>query len=329
VRLRADRIGALHEGLYLAAETDLGSVVTHVEAVEPDLLIVDSVQTIADAGFDGAAGGVTQVRSVASTLIRLAKERGMATVLVGHVTKDGTVAGPRLLEHLVDVVLQFEGDRHSRLRMVRATKNRYGPSDEVGCFDLDEAGITELPDPSALFLSHGIGPSIGTAVTATIEGRRALVSEVQALVGPSFLNTPRRATSGLESARVGMVLAVLERRGGLRLGDRDVYTATVGGAKLSEPGVDLAVAMAIASSTLDLPLPLGLVAVGEVGLAGEIRRAPGINARLAEAARLGFTRALVPADSGELPGGLEIIEVRDVTEALDAVGCPSRTVHSR
>jgi DNA repair protein RadA/Sms len=329
VRLRADRIGALDVALMLAAETELGSVIAHVEAVEPELLVVDSVQTIANSESDGAAGGVTQVREVASTLIRIAKERQMATVLVGHVTKDGSVAGPRVLEHLVDVVLQFEGDRHSRLRMVRATKNRYGPSDEVGCFDLDERGITGLPDPSGLFLSHGIGPAVGTCVTSTVEGRRALVSEVQALVGPSYLNSPRRATSGLDAARVGMILAVLERRGGLRLGDRDVYVATVGGVRLTEPGTDLAVAMAVASSSLDLPLPLGLIAVGELGLAGEVRRAPGIGARLAEAARLGFTRALVPPDSPAAPAGLDALEIRDLAEALAAVGCPSRTVHSR
>jgi DNA repair protein RadA/Sms len=330
VKLRAVRIGALEGDLLLAAEDELGAVVAHVEAVQPDFLVVDSVQTVSDGATEGTAGGVTQIRQVASTLIRLAKEHQMSTVLVGHVTKDGSVAGPRVLEHLVDVVLQFEGDRHSRLRMVRATKNRYGPSDEIGCFDLDEGGITGLADPSGLFLAHGIGPAIGTCVTATTEGRRALVCEVQALVSPSSLNNPRRATSGLDAARVSMILAVLERRIGLRLGDRDVYAATIGGVRLSEPGTDLATALAIASSALDLPLPLGLVAVGELGLAGEIRPVPGLAARIAESARLGFTTAVVPHSGGVTASeSMEVLEVRDLEEALAAVGCRSRTVHSR
>ena len=212
VRLRAGRIDALDPLLLIAAETDLGAVLGHVDEVRPDLLVVDSVQTVSSADADGSAGGVTQVREVAGALIRVAKERDIATILVGHVTKDGSIAGPRVLEHLVDVVLHFEGEHHSRLRMIRAVKNRYGPADEVGCFDLGDSGITGLPDPSGLFLSHGIGPAVGTCVTVTLEGRRPLVAEVQALVAPSTLGTPRRATSGLDSARLSMVLAVLERR---------------------------------------------------------------------------------------------------------------------
>ncbi len=320
VRLRADRIGAVHESLYLAAETDLDAVITHVANVQPRLLIIDSVQTIAAADVDGVPGGVTQVREVAAALTAVAKDRSMATILVGHVTKDGSVAGPRTLEHLVDVVLHFEGDRHSRLRMVRAVKNRYGPTDEVGCFDLGEYGLIGLADPSGLFLSRHREPVPGTCVTVTLEGRRPLLAEVQALVGPSVLEVPRRVTSGLDASRVGMVLAVLQRRADVKLGKADVYAATVGGVRLTEPSVDLAVALALASSTANLSVPQGVVAVGEVGLAGEVRNVAGVPRRVIEAERMGFRRAIVPAGSGASAAGdgMTIIEVEDVRQALAA-----------
>src|SRR4051794_38306195 len=282
VRLRAERIGALRPRLLIAAETDLGTVLGHVQQCAPDLLVVDSVQTVASDAVDGTAGNVTQVREVAASLIRVAKERGMATVLVGHVTKDGSIAGPRVLEHLVDVVCQFEGERHSRLRLVRAVKNRYGPTDEVGCFDLSDAGISGLADPSGLFLSRHREPVPGTCVTVTLEGRRPLVSEVQALVAPSATGQARRATSGLDASRVAMVLAVLERRAGVRMIGADTYVSTVGGARLVEPGCDLAIALALASAAQDQPLAPGTVALGEVGLAGEVRRVGGVARRLAE-----------------------------------------------
>jgi DNA repair protein RadA/Sms len=319
VRLRAERIGALRPRLLIAAETDLGTVLGHVEQTEPDLLVVDSVQTVASDAVDGTAGNVTQVREVAASLIRVAKERGMATVLVGHVTKDGSIAGPRVLEHLVDVVCQFEGDRHSRLRLVRAVKNRYGPTDEVGCFDLSDAGITGLADPSGLFLSRHAQPVPGTCVTVTLEGRRPLVSEVQALVAPSAGSNPRRATSGLDGSRVSMVLAVLERRAGVRLLGADTYVSSVGGARLAEPACDLAIALAVASAASDQPLAPGTIALGEVGLAGEVRRVGGVSRRLAEAARLGFTRAVVPRHSDDAvpaPEGMLVHEVEDVHAAL-------------
>lgn len=316
VRLRAERTGALSDRLFLAAETDLSAVLAHLDAVSPGLLVVDSVQTIASPAVEGAAGGVTQVRAVAAALIAAAKERGMATVLVGHVTKDGAIAGPRVLEHLVDVVLHFEGERHSTLRLVRAVKNRFGPADEVGCFALTDGGIEGLADPSGLFLSRRSEPVPGTCVTVTVEGRRPLLAEVQALVASSTLATPRRAVSGLDSARVAMVLAVLERRGRVRLGDNDVFSATVGGVRVTEPAADLAVALAVASAARDSPLPPDLVAVGEVGLSGEVRRVGGVGRRLAEAARLGFTRALVPPESGPVPRGLRVTEVADLGAAL-------------
>jgi len=321
VRLRADRTGGLDPHLWLAAETDLSALLAHVDAVRPGLLIVDSVQTIASTQVDGGAGGVTQVRAVTAALIAVAKERGIATVLVGHVTKDGGIAGPRLLEHLVDVVLQFEGERHSTLRMVRAVKNRFGPADEVGCFLLGDAGIEGLPDPSGLFLTRRTDPVAGTCVTVTVEGRRPMPAEVQALVDKSQLTNPRRAVSGLDSGRVGMVLAVLSSRGGYRLGEFDVYTATVGGVRLSEPAADLAVALAVASAHSGTALPPDLVAIGEVGLSGDVRPVTAVSRRLLEAARLGFTRALVPVDAGIAapPTGMRVTEVADLGMALAAV----------
>ena len=327
VRLRAERIGALAPGLLLAAETDLGAVLGHLAATEPALLVVDSVQTVASAQVDGAPGGVAQVREVAAALIAAAKERDIPALLVGHVTKDGSVAGPRTLEHLVDVVCQVEGDRHSRLRLIRATKNRYGPTDEVGCFDLTDAGVVELTDPSGLFLSASVHDVPGTCVTVTLEGRRPLAAEIQALVAPSMLSNPRRTTSGLDSSRLAMVLAVLQRRGGVRLGDADVYASTVGGARVVEPAADLALALAVTGSAADSRsgglVTSGLVAFGEVGLAGEVRAVHGLRRRLAEARRLGFTSAIVPAGSlepGDTPDGMTVLPARDVRHAIDLAG---------
>ncbi|MEV4078111.1 DNA repair protein RadA [Nonomuraea fuscirosea] len=338
VRLRADRIGAIQDRLYLAAETELSALVTHVEKVEPRLLVVDSVQTIGSAQATGVPGGVTQVREVAANLVRMAKERNMATVLVGHVTKEGSIAGPRTLEHLVDVVLNFEGDRHSRLRMVRAIKNRFGPTEEVGCFDLHERGIEGITDPSGLFVSRRSEPVPGTCVTVTVEGTRPLPAEVQALVARTDAQQPRRTSSGLDTYRVQMILAVLERRLNARLGGCDVFTATVGGIKLSDPAVDLSVMLAVASAAGDKPLPSGLVALGEVGLAGELRPVKDVRRRLTEAARMGFKRALVPAGSLEEAGrrrggqralvpvgpvafapGFEVVQAENVWDALTHV----------
>ncbi|MBB6398071.1 DNA repair protein RadA/Sms [Actinomadura coerulea] len=303
VRLRADRVGAITDRLYLAAETELSAILGHIESVDPGLLVVDSIQTIGTSEADGAPGGVTQVREVAANLIRVAKERGMTVVLVGHVTKEGSIAGPRLLEHLVDVVLYFEGDRHSRLRMIRAMKNRYGPTDELGCFDLSEVGIVGLPDPSGLFLTRREEAVPGTCVTVTLEGRRPLVAEVQSLVAKSHLPAPRRATSGLDTSRVAMVLAVLAQRCKISMHEQDVYVSTVGGVRLAETSVDLALGLAVAGSTVEQALSTSLIALGEVGLAGEVRIVPGVQRRLAEAARLGFKYAVIPRGSLELADG--------------------------
>jgi DNA repair protein RadA/Sms len=330
VRLRAGRTNAVADQLYLAAETDLGTVLGHIEEVRPSLMVLDSVQTIGTAEADGSPGGVTQVREVTSALVRVAKRRGMAVIIVGHVTKDGAIAGPRLLEHLVDVVLAFEGDRHSGFRMVRATKNRFGPADEVGCFEMVDSGIVEVPDPSGLFTSQHCEPVPGTAVTVTMEGRRPLLAEIQALVA-NCSGQPRRVMNGVESGRIAMVLAVLEQRCGLRLNDRDVYVSTVGGAKVSDPAADLAAAIAIASAACNRPVPHRVIALGEVGLAGELRRVPGTARRLSEAARLGSAEAVIPAERPDsrnqmmtVHSGLVVHSATTVVQALAALALPPR-----
>lgn len=323
VKLRAERTGAVVDDLYLASESDLATVLGHIEEVSPTLVIVDSVQTITTADADGVPGGPSQAREVTGALARVAKRENIAIIIVGHVTKDGSIAGPRTMEHLVDVVLTFEGDRHSGFRMVRATKNRFGPADEVGCFEMDERGIVEVVDPSGLFTTRHEEPTPGTCVTVTLEGRRPLLAEVQALVAQSTNEkNPRRTTHGLDSSRIAMVLAVLERKARLPLFGNDVYVSTVGGARVTDPSVDLAVAIAVASAALDRQHPRRVIALGEVGLAGDLRRVPGTERRLAEAARLGFELALVPSGSRDVTarvpklGKLKVVEVATVHDAL-------------
>jgi len=331
VRLRAERTHSVHPGLFLAAENDLGALLTHLDDVGPGLLVVDSIQTISTETSDGAAGGVPQIRAVAAALIGVAKARGIATVLVGHVTKDGSIAGPRVLEHLVDVVLHFEGDRHSSLRLVRATKNRYGAADEVGCFEMREDGIVGLPDPSGLFLSERKVAVSGTCVTVTLEGRRPLVTEIQALVNKVVGGgSPRRAVSDLDASRVAMLIAVLTRHGATPLADCEVYAATVGGIAAHEPAVDLAILLALGSAARDVPIPASVCAIGEVSLSGDVRRVGGLDRRLAEAARLGFTTALVPgAHTGEPVNpassqGIRTVPVATLRDAMTAAENLSR-----
>lgn len=319
VRLRAGRIGAVRDDLLLTAEGDLGAILGHIDATNPGLLVVDSVQTIASAQVEGSAGGVAQVREVASALIAVAKKRHLPVMLVGHVTKDGGIAGPRVLEHLVDVVCQFEGERHSRLRMVRAVKNRYGSTDEVGCFDLTDTGIEGLADPSGLFLSERRDPEAGTCVTVTLDGARPMPIEVQALIAPTSASHPRRGTSGVDAARVAMVLAVLEARLNLSTLGSDIYVSTVGGARAHEPATDLALALALASARSQKPLRPGLVAVGEVGLTGQLRPTTALGRRLSEAQRLGFSHAIVPEssrDSYRVPAGMSVWAVPSLAAAL-------------
>ena len=322
VRLRADRMGTLHPNLFLAAETEMSAVLAHIDAVSPGLLVLDSVQTVSMAEVDGSAGGVTQVRAVAATLTAIAKERGIACVLVGHVTKDGAIAGPRVLEHLVDVVLHFEGDRNSPLRLIRGIKNRFGPSDEVGCFQMVENGIVGLADPSGLFRSGRTLDIPGTCSMVTMQGRRALPVELQALVGTADSEGPaRRTLSGLDASRAALVLAVLHRLGGVNVAKREVLAATVGGVKVTEPAADLPLAMAVWSSVRDIPLAPGLVLFGELGLSAEIRPVQHVSRRLAEAARLGFDHAIVPVGGDvQRPAGMRVDQVTDLGQAMRSLG---------
>lgn len=298
VKLRAQRTNAMSPNLYLAAETDLATVLGQVEAIKPELFIVDSVQTVASSDIDGVAGMPAQVREVAANLIRTAKQNEIPLLLVGHVTKDGSIAGPRTLEHLVDVVCHFEGDRQTSLRFIRTLKNRFGPTDEVGCFELTGEGILEVPDPSALFVSGSQNPVSGTCITVTVEGKRALIAEIQALVVHSTAPQPRRVTNGVDSSRVAMILAVLERRAGISVSDKDVYVSTVGGMKITEPAADLAIAIAIASAVKDKPVANQIAAFGEISLAGEIRGVTNGSQRSQEALRLGHPKVI--GEKGQL-----------------------------
>lgn len=316
VRLRAERTGALHEELYLASETDLATILGHIDEVRPELVIVDSVQTVSSSLSEGAAGQPSQVREVAATLIRVAKERSLPIIIVGHVTKDGQVAGPRLLEHLVDVVCHFEGDRQTALRFIRALKNRFGPTDEVGCFEMTGDGIAEVPDPSGLFLSRGAAEE-GTCVAIAMEGRRALPVEVQALTVSTTSPNPRRVVHGLDSSRVAMVLAILERRAGLQTGKLDVYVSTVGGVRFTEPAADLAIAIAVAGSAMHFSVPHTIAAVGELSLAGEVRPVTQAAQRRSEAGRLGYEQ-VVDERSKTLKAALDDVRARTRTRRREA-----------
>ncbi|MBA2529765.1 MAG: DNA repair protein RadA, partial [Euzebyales bacterium] len=316
VRLRAERLGALADRLLLAAETELPAVLGLVEEHRPDVLVLDSIQTVRHPDVPGAAGGISQVRECAAMVVRVAKDRGMATVLVGHVTKDGQLAGPRVLEHLVDAVLDLSGERHHALRLLRATKNRYGAVGEVGCFEMTGEGLRGIADAGRLFVGDAEPGTTGVAVTLALEGQRPLACEVQALVAPTALSNPRRVGSGLDASRLALLVAVLERRANIALADRDVYASSVGGVRITEPAVDLALCLAIASSRREAPLARDLVVLGEVGLAGELRAVAQVGRRLAEAERLGFSGALLPAAYDGPSFGLEVRRARDLRGAL-------------
>lgn len=323
VRLRAERTGAVTDELYLAAESDLDVILGHIEQLDPDLLVLDSIQTVQVPDSEASIGGAAQVKQVTSALTRVAKARALPVLLVGHVTKEGTVAGPRTLEHLVDVVLSFEGESHSGFRMLRAVKNRFGAADEVGCFEMTSNGIEQVSDPSGLFTAQHSEPTSGTCLSIAMAGRRPLLTEIQALVAPSAAPVPRRATQGVASGRVSMILAVLQRRAHLLLHTREVYVATVGGAQISDPAADLATAISVASAALDQAPHQPVIALGEVGLSGEVRKVPGVERRLAEAGRLGFGLALVPLGCQVSITGMQVVEVRTVAEALAILGFTS------
>lgn len=319
ITLRARRIGAVAPGVMLADESDLGSLIGHVETHNPRLLIVDSVQAIASSAVDGRAGGVTQVQEVAAVLTRIAKSRQMPLLLIGQSTRENAIAGPRALEHIVDTVLTFEGDKHTSLRLLRTVKNRYGPADEVVCFEQADDGLREVPDPANLFRGHRDEPVPGTCVTITVDGRRAMPAEIQALIATAASPNPRRGVSGLESSRVAMLLAVTEQAVDLQSGTHDVFVATVGGAKLSDPSVDLAICLALASAKWRTPMPPDVAVVGEVALSGDIRPVPMLNQRIAEAARLGYRRLLIPKGGQVQPGprgDLSVVAVDHLDVAL-------------
>ena len=295
-------------------------ILEHVDEVGPAVLALDSIQTVHDPALGSAPGSVAQVREATHRLVTLAKARDIAVVLVGHVTKDGGLAGPRVLEHLVDTVLSFEGERHHALRLLRAVKHRFGATDELGLFEMTDRGLDGVPDASALFLADRRPGTSGSVVVPVLEGHRALLVELQALVADSKIPTPRRSAQGLDSGRLALLLAVLEQRLRLSLSKLDVHTVAVGGVRVLEPGADLALALALASAKLDVPLPADLVACGEVGLGGELRQVHQTPRRLAEAARLGFRRAVLPASAPEAPAGMDVLRAATLAEAIRLVG---------
>ncbi|MCS7172951.1 MAG: DNA repair protein RadA [Armatimonadetes bacterium] len=317
-KMRADRIGADSRGILLLAETELETVLEVARRLRPALLVVDSIQTVYRRELGSAPGSVGQVRECAAALLQLAKTEGIAVLLIGHVTKEGTLAGPRVLEHTVDTVLYFEGERHQAYRILRAQKNRFGSTNEIGVFEMHPEGLREVPNPSTVFLGDRPPDAAGTAVVCVLEGTRPLLVEVQALVSSTVFGTPRRATSGLDHNRLLLLLAVLEKRAGFHLGGCDVYVNAAGGVRVEEPAVDLGVLLAVASSYRDRPLDPHTVFCGEVGLGGEIRGIPQLGRRLLEAAKLGFRRMVVPR-AGSVTGGdpgIEVVTVGTVEEAL-------------
>jgi DNA repair protein RadA/Sms len=321
VRLRAERLGALSPDLWLLAETSMAHIVAAIDEVRPTLVVVDSIQTVAEPELASAPGSIVQVRACAARLVHEAKTRALPIVMVGHVTKDGALAGPRTLEHVVDVVLSFEGDRHHALRLLRAVKNRYGPTNELGLFEMVGDGLVGVPDASRLFLTDRRAGVAGSAVLPTLDGHRPLLVEVQALTTATTTGAPpRRSAQGIDPGRLALLLAVLDRRAHVPTSTTEVYASAVGGVRLGEPGADLALCLAVVSAISGRPLPADLVVFGEVGLAGEVRQVPHAQRRLSEAARLGFTRAIVPANSPNGVDGIELVRVSTVTDALSAGG---------
>jgi DNA repair protein RadA/Sms len=317
VRLRAERLGALDHPVWFVAETRLDQILAQVDSVGPAVMVVDSIQTLVDPSVGSSAGSLTQVRECAARLTAEAKRRGLAVIMVGHVTKDGELAGPRVLEHLVDTVLTFGGERHHALRLLRAVKHRFGSTDELGLFEMGEAGLVGLPDPSRLFLADRRTGVSGSVVVPTVEGHRPLLVELQALVTHESPGSPRRSAQGVDAGRLAFLLAVLEQRTGVEVSRSDLYALAVGGVRVVEPAADLALLLAVASARLDRPIDGTTVAIGEVGLGGEIRQVGQTARRLAEAARLGFTRAIVPPSVTKAPAGLVLEPAATVTEALE------------
>ena len=320
LKLRADRLGVTSESLYILSETRLSDILAAVEELDPNILIIDSIQTLYNEENESSPGSVSQVKDCTLSMMQLSKSQGLTIFLVGHINKDGNIAGPRVLEHMVDCVLYFEGDQNSSYRLLRAAKNRFGSTNEIGVFEMMDRGLVEVPNPSQMLLSGRPEGASGTCVACVMEGTRPVLAEVQALVSKTMLNAPRRTADGFDFNRAILLLAVTEKRAGMKLSMFDAYINVIGGLHLEEPGADLSVVLAIASSYRDAPIPGDLVAIGEVGLTGEVRSVSHVNQRLGEVRRLGFRKCIIPNgghEKLEIPEGLEVYKVRNLREAIE------------
>lgn len=322
IKLRAERLGDIDSEFYLYAETNMQSIRTEIEKIKPDFLIIDSIQTIMSPDISSVQGSVSQVREVTNELMQIAKTNNIATFIVGHMTKEGTLAGPRTLEHMVDTVLYFEGERQHTFRILRAVKNRFGSTNEIGIFEMQSQGLVEVLNPSEVFLEERLDGATGSAIVVTMEGTRPILAEVQALVTPTMFGNAKRTTTGLDFNRASLIMAVLEKRAGLLLQNQDAYLKSAGGVKLDEPAIDLAVAVALASSYKDKPTNPQECFIGEIGLTGEIRRVNRIEQRINEAAKLGFTKVYAPKNSLtgiKVPKEITVIGVTTIGEVLQKV----------
>ena len=320
LKLRAERLGVAPEDLYILSETRLSDIVEAVEDMKPDFLIVDSIQTLYNEENESSPGSVSQVKDCTMTMMQLSKQQGITVFVVGHINKDGNIAGPKVLEHMVDCVLYFEGDQNTSYRLLRAAKNRFGSTNEIGVFEMMDSGLVEVPNPSQMLLEGRPEGASGTCVACVMEGTRPILAEVQALVSKTSFNVPRRTADGFDFNRAALLLAVAEKRAGMKLSLFDAYINVIGGLRLDEPGADLPVVLAVASSYRDTPIPDDLVAIGEVGLTGEIRTVSNLNQRLGEVARLGFKKVMIPkhgTEKAEIPKGLTVYRVRNIREAIE------------
>lgn len=319
IKMRAQRLGVSGSEFYLYPETDMGSILQNIEDLKPDYVIIDSVQTMQMPEVTSAVGSVAQIREVTAALMQVAKTNGITIFIVGHVTKGGAIAGPKILEHMVDTVLYFEGDMHRTYRILRAVKNRFGSTNEIGVFEMRDGGLVEVPNPSEIFLEERLSGATGSAVVVSMEGTRPILAEIQALVTPTAFGNAKRTTTGLDHNRVSLIMAVLEKRAGLLLQNQDAYLKAAGGVKLDEPAIDLAIAMSLVSSYRDQQTAPDDCFIGELGLTGEIRRVTRIDQRIAEAAKLGFKRVFIPQNNLnglELPTNIDVVGVKTISEAL-------------
>ena len=322
IKMRATRLGVAPESLFILSETRLSDIMESVDEIKPDILIVDSIQTLYNENNESSPGSVSQVKDCTMTMMQLSKSEGITVFVVGHINKDGNIAGPKVLEHMVDCVLYFEGDPNSSYRLLRAAKNRFGSTNEIGVFEMLDHGLVEVPNPSQMLLAGRPEGAPGTCVACVMEGTRPVLAEVQALVAKTNFNVPRRTADGFDFNRAALLLAVAEKRGGMKLNTFDAYINVIGGLKLEEPGADLPVVLAVASSYRDTPIADDVVAIGEVGLTGEIRSVSHLNQRLQEVSRLGFKKCVIPkggAEKLEIPDGLQVYRVRNIREAIEVI----------